>query len=160
MNTPSESEDLSPQEYHQRLHRLAIVWGACCISPILYLAVAAIIKSAFMPEGGWYPVEPFTWSRIMIGLVVWIILLQILHTAVKLRARHRLSTLPAHSSAFLQLLTRRTFILIALSEAAVAVGFVLVLLQGEYHPIFLSGIAAMLLYAQSHPSQALPASAG
>jgi hypothetical protein len=145
-----------PHNYDDSLRRLVILWGACCISPIIYLGAAALVKSMFMPENGWLQLEPFTWSRIMIGLIVWLILLQALHLAVKFSARRRFALLEPRSPAFLRFLTRRTIILIALSETAVATGFCLFLLQGEYRPIFISGIAAMLLYAQSHPRQALP----
>lgn len=152
--TPPNEPDNTP--FPMRMRRLIILWGACCMSPIMYLAIAMLIKSAFMHDGGWLPMEPFTWSRVMMGLVVLVVLLQVLHIAVKVVARRKLTQLADHMDGFTRLLTRRTFILIAISETAVATGFVLFLLQGTFQPILGSGIAAMLLYAQSHPRLALP----
>jgi hypothetical protein len=151
MTEPAPEQELSPEDFRERVRRLVILWAACCMSPIMYLAAAAVIKKAFMPEGGWLPLEPFTWSRVMTGLVVWVILLQVLHVAVKISVNRRQALVPVYSEAFVRLLTRRTFILIGVSEAAVATGFCLFLLQGDYTPVFGAGVAAMLLYGQSHP---------
>lgn len=146
-------ENLSPQ---QRMRRLISLWAGCCFSPILYLATAAFLKSYLMPPDGWLPLEPFTWSRLFMGLLVWLILLQGLHLAVKLFARKQMNLAVGDTEIFFRILTHRTFLLLGLSEAAIAVGFCLFLLQGNYKPLLYSGIAAMLLYGLSHPRLALP----
>lgn len=155
MSTPPPRNS-PPATYDDQLRRLIILWGICCLSPIMYLAMAALIRAHLMRDGGWFPLEPFTWSRVMIGLGVWLVSLQVLHLAVRFYARRRLALLAADQDAFFRLLTRRTFILISLSETAIATGFCLFLLQGIYTPLLGGGIAAMLLYGQSHPRFGLP----
>lgn len=146
------SDPTPPADYK----KLVFIWAACCTSPIVYLGVAALIKSTIMPASGWLPLEPYTWSRLMIGLGVLLILLQIMHLAVKIIARRRLTDTQEDQDIFWRLATRRTFILIGISEIAVAAGFCLFLLKGDLAPLFASGIAAMLLYGQSHPKFGLP----
>jgi len=123
----------------------------------MYLALAALARTYLMRDGsGWFPVEPFTFSRLMIGLWVWVLMLQGLHVWVKWRTRTALAQTSAASEGFVRLLTRRTFILIGISELAVFAGFILFLVQGEYRPLFGAGVCAMILYAQSHPRSGLP----
>lgn len=152
MTTPNPKTPNPPLD----LKKLVSLWAACCTSPLIYLAVAIFIKRTFMSDGGFLKLEPYTWSRLTIGLAVLIILLQALHIAVKVKARRRFAEFLDDRETFRRLLTRRTFLLIAVSELAVFSGFVLFLLQGEYTPVFLSGIASMILYAQSHPRLGLP----
>lgn len=150
---PSTGENLSPQ---QRMNRLVSLWAGCCFSPLLYLATAAFLKSYLMPENGWLPMQPATWSRVFMGLLIWLILLQGLHLMVKMFTNPQLALATGSDEIFFRILTRRTFILLALSEAAIAVGFCLFLLQGNTQAVLYSGIAAMLMYGQSHPRLALP----
>ncbi|MGI8906209.1 MAG: hypothetical protein ACR2IE_06940 [Candidatus Sumerlaeaceae bacterium] len=53
----------------------------------------------------------------------------------------------------LRIYTRRTFKLMLLSEAVVILGFVLFLLNGQAAVLLGFGIAGMLYYAQSYPSE-------
>lgn len=143
-------------ELSEDLRRLTIMWGACCISPVLYLAATWFIKTYFMNGAGFFPLNRDVWSRALIGLIVLIVCIQGSHLLIKSRYRSRLANVISAPDNFIQVLTRRTLLLIFLSEMAVFTGFCLFLLQGDPAPVFGSGIVSMLLYAQSHPRSSLP----
>lgn len=151
MNSSGNNQVLASE-----VRRLVILWGACCVSPIMYLAAAAILQETLMNGGGFLPMSGEIWKNTLIGLGVWAVVMQTLHLLVKRRYKAQLAELAADTGGYMRLLTRRTMILISLSELTVFAGFCLFILQGDLLPVFGGGVAAMLLYAQSHPRSAAP----
>lgn len=156
MNEIPPEHNRSPIDFADEARRLVTLWAACCVSPIIYLSAAWVIKRYFMKETGFLPLGESAWSSAIILLGIVLILLQGLHVFIKRRFRVLLAAQHSQLEILLQVLTRRTLILIFISEAAVFSGFCLFLLQGEIAPVFGAGVVAMLLYAQSHPRSDIP----
>jgi hypothetical protein len=154
---PLPSNNTDSPDLGGELQRLTIMWGACCISPVLYLGAAWVIRRYFMDDGdGYFPLSADGWSTALIALVVLLVTLQGVHLLIRYRFRDRLAAARSSTEEFIQILTRRTLFLIFVSECAVFAGFCLFLLQGEHAPVFGAGLVAMFLYAQSHPRSGLP----
>ncbi len=156
MTQPPEPTAPVPPELAGEIHRLVIMWAICCISPMLYLTVAWAIKKYLMDGSGYLPLPADVWVKALICLAGFVILLQGLHIIIRNRFRPMLAAALPDVAEFIQVLTKRTLLLILISEMAVFTGFCLFMLQGSLDPVFGSGVAAMLLYAQSHPRNTLP----
>jgi hypothetical protein len=133
-----------------------MMWATCCCSPLLYLGASWVIRR-FTGGKAFYPLTHDRWIKSIIAISILSIVLQIIHIIIKLRAKAPLATAIPNTSAYIKLLTRRTFALIFVSELPVFSGFILSLLQGNLAPVFGFGLVSMLLYAQSHPRSANPA---
>lgn len=137
------------------LNRLKLMWGMCCASPILYLFFAQLVQQACFSadEMGFARLTPATYkwffgSAIALGVAVQLGMLWV-------RRTHRSKALVAarNPHQLLAAYQRRTVHLMLLSEVVVILGFTLFLLNGQAAMIFGFGIAGMLLYAQSYPSE-------
>ncbi len=153
-HNPKPLQKQQDESLNGEIQRLVVLWAFCCTTPLMYLAAAAITRGNFMAGTGYFPVSLAAWNKILICLAGWLIILQGLHFTIKYRSRAQLTQAASDSEIYLRRLTRRTYILITLSELAVFSGFCLFLIQGDLLPVFGGGIAAMLLYAQSHPRSA------
>ena len=137
------------------LNRLKITWGLCCASPILYLLFSQFIQSTYFTskDMGFAQLSSNAY-KIAIGAAVTLAFV-VQAVMFVVRRRHAMEMRRTAKSAhqLVQIYTRRTFKLMLLSEAVVIIGFVLFLLNGQALVLLAFGIAGMLLYAQSYPSE-------
>ena len=137
------------------LNRLKLLWIACCASPLIYLFAASLIGESYFnaEKHGFGNLSAEAFRRILIGFAAAGAAVQCL----MLYFRHSFQALlRAHAGdlgELLRLYTRRTYLMIAASECAIVLGFVLFLIQGRLDVLFGFCILGMVYYAQSYPSE-------
>lgn len=144
---------MNSEEYRAGIRSLVMVWASCCCSPVIYLAVAWLCQR--YGWAAWRPVVQETWTGLIIALTVLAIVLQISHIFTKSRFGGKLRETRGEFTESLRLLTRRTYVLMAISEIPVFFAFLLFCVQGDVTPVFGFGLVSMILYAQSHPRSGL-----
>jgi heme O synthase-like polyprenyltransferase len=137
------------------LNRLKITWGLCCASPILYLLFSQFIQQTFFSahEMGFAQL-PFSQYRFaVIGAACAALAIQALMFYVRRRHESEMRRTCKSAAQLLKVYSRSTFKLMLLSEAVVIFGFILFLLNGQSAVLLAFGIAGMVFYAQSYPSE-------
>ena len=143
------------EQVRDELNRLKITWGLCCASPILYMLFSQFIKQVyFSPTEMGFAQLPFNQYRAAIicaGAVA--LAVQGIMLVVRKRDASEMRRTAKSAPQLLKIYSRRTFKLMLLSEIVVLFGFGLFLLNGQATVLLGFGIAGMLLYAQSYPSE-------
>jgi hypothetical protein len=135
------------------LIRLKTTWMLCCSSPILYLMAANLIRTHWFQDGGLTKLTPIQ-EKVSLWIAGGIVAgLQIALLVVWATYRRKLKESASHLSTLIRVYSRRTFFMMALSEIAALLGFALFLVNGQLPIVFAFGVASMLLYAQSYPSE-------
>ena len=136
------------------LLRLKTAWMICSASPILYLFLADLVRTNWF-EGGKglanlsaLQDKYLIWS---VGAVVCILELVLL--MVRFKFQSKLDEAASSLSTLIRTYTKRTFIMIALCETTAVLGFIVFLMDGHLPIICAFGIASMMMYAQSYPSE-------
>lgn len=107
-------------------------------------------------KAGFFPLPDELWLRCLIGVAVFCLVLQMLHTYVKFRWKRKLQDRELTLAAYEAAIRKRTMLLIFLSEMPVMLGFTLFVIQGNINATFGFGLVSMILYAQSHPRSMNP----
>lgn len=144
------------ESVRDELNRLKITWALCCASPILYLLFSQFIQDMYFSakDMGFAQLPANYYRGVVIGCAAVVVAMQIIMLIVRKRHDGEMRNTAAKSAPLLlSIYTKRTFKLMLLSEVAVLLGFVLFLLNGQIAVLFAFGIAAMLCYAQSYPSE-------
>ena len=138
------------------LLKLKIMWGMCCITPVLYLLIAQVIaRNLFLWQDtpGFFRLAPESYRALLLALGGFAVLVQGLILIVRYHFRGRMTTGIPHATKLLNCYTRRTLALVVLSELTVASGFVMFLLNGQLSAVFMFGLVGLVYYAQSYPSE-------
>ena len=137
------------------LVRLKTIWMLCCSMPMFYLVIAHLIRAhIFDGEQSGFASLPHVqynyllWALIGLGMACQLVML-----GVRMVYGKKLQAAAGNLSALIRVYSRRTFIMIGLSETTALLGFILFLVNGQFPVVFAFGIASMLLYAQSYPSE-------
>lgn len=138
------------------LVKLKTMWSLCCFTPILYLLVAQIVASrvfASREVPGFIRLQDETYRALLFGAGGLAISLQGTILWVRRFYDTRMRSASRDAARLLHFYTRRTFVLVALSETMALIGFVLFLLNGQLSAAFCGGLIGMIFYAQSYPSE-------
>lgn len=139
------------------LLRLKIIWILCCLSPLVYLTFSRFVVTEWFTAAGsqgFYHLAPESYRTLLVVLGVVVLGLEGLLLYVRHHFSVQMGSRSARSAAqLLQIYLKRTIFLAAISEIATFLGFVLYLFNGELSSVFLFGMAGLIFYAQSYPSQ-------
>jgi hypothetical protein len=143
------------ESVREDLNRLKITWGLCCASPILYLLFSQLIQQMYFSanEMGFAQLSSSRYRGAIIGCGFAALVVQAVMLFVRKRGEQQMRRTAKSTHQLFQIYTRRTFKLMLLSEAVVILGFALFLLNGQTTALLGFGIAGMLFYAQSYPSE-------
>lgn len=155
MKSHSISRQPELESVRDDLNRLKLTWGLCCASPILYLLFSRFIQDTFFASNSnGFAHLPQNQYYIAIGIAGVLVLgLQVAMLVLRRRYQEKMRNSMKHPQQLLRMYSRRTFQMMLISEVAVVLGFVLFLLNGQASVVFAFGIATMLYYAQSYPSE-------
>lgn len=142
------------------LNRLKITWGLCCASPILYLLFSQFIQQTYFTakEMGFAQLPWNTYRVTVISAALLALTVQALMFYVRRKHEREMRSTCKSAHQMLKIYSRSTFKLMLLSEAVVILGFCLFLLNGQAPVLLAFGIAGMVYYAQSYPSESRLAS--
>ncbi|MCX7717419.1 MAG: hypothetical protein N2111_03315 [Candidatus Sumerlaeaceae bacterium] len=128
------------------LGQARVLWAACCLSPVIYLAIAiGLDRWLLVPAGrkGFWTLEPATLASVQAWCLG--ILLLLAAGAVFLRLRAAVRPRAAGS------IRRRTLWLVGLAECCLWPGVVLFVLGAGLRPMFVAGATAFMCYALAYP---------
>jgi hypothetical protein len=140
----------------EELRRVKWLWCVCCLSPVLYLAIARFLKAVYFIPGereGLTRLPPGQYEIAAISFLVVTLSLQVALLVVRNRFRARMCEPAAGLVRLMQLYRKRTIFLLAVSDTAGLLGFVLFLLRGDLRAVLVGGVLALAYYAQSYPSE-------
>ena len=138
------------------LVKLKVMWSMCCITPVLYLAIAQIVAGhvfIWQEAPGFFPLESANYRMLLLGIFGLVLLIQGVIFYVRKYYGTRMRTGSRHAAKLLQCYTRRTLMLVVLSEITALSGFLLFMLNGRLSEVFLLGMIGLVYYAQSYPSE-------
>jgi hypothetical protein len=131
------------------LSRARALWAACCLSPVIYLAIAmGLDRWLLVPAGrkGFWTLEPATLASVEFWCMGVLALLAAGAVLLRLRARIR----PRAAGS----IRRQTLWLVGLAECCLWPGVVLFVLGAGLRPMFVAGATAFVCYALAYPQAA------
>lgn len=137
------------------LTKLKLLWLTACVSPILYLQIGKFISDIFFnppDQMGFFRMDAGQYRICFFSVVAAAVALQALILWIRRNYDEKMRG-SGHVNTMFKLYTKRTFRLMAISEAVILAGAVLFLLNGRLDHLFAFGIVGMVFYAQSYPSE-------
>lgn len=153
-NSDGRYPELAP--IRNELHRLKIMWVLCCLSPLAYLGLALYVTQkwfSWREQRGLFKFSDQTYLILAIVFGLMALALEAVILLIRKRYDERMRAAGRAVVQLMELYSRRTFILVALCETAIMIGFVFFLLSGRLDAVLASGILGLLYYAQSYPSE-------
>jgi hypothetical protein len=150
MNKPlSRFPELDP--VRSELHRLKTIWMFCCLSPIAYLGLALMVQ-----ENNWVhfvQLSPAEYRLIGSIFIAAALSVEIGIWLVRRRYDRAMRRIGRAVVQLLELYSKRTYLLMALCETAIFLGFLFFVLSRDLYVMLFAGCLGLLYYAQSYPSE-------